>query len=46
MFKGEGQSKSKDTKKVSSTDFDMILRVVDCVETASHFKVKLSNEKE
>ena len=37
--------KSKD-KKQSSSDFDMILRVVECESLPSHYKIKLTNEKD
>ena len=36
----------KNDKKQHSSDFDLILRVVDCVEHSNHFKVKLTNEKD
>lgn len=36
----------KNDKKQSSSDFDVILKVVDCIEASNHFKLKLTNEKD
>jgi hypothetical protein len=45
LFKESG-SKKQDPKKITSSDFDMILRVVECVEMTNHFKLRLTNEKD
>jgi hypothetical protein len=44
LFKQEG--KAKDPKKVTSSDFDLILRVTECIESLNHFKLRLTNEKD
>ena len=36
----------KDNKKLTSSDFDVILRVTECVEMSNFFKIRLTNEKE
>ncbi len=46
LFKQEGKEKKGDPKKVTSSDFDIILRVVESNEIATHFRIKLTNEKE
>lgn len=46
LFKQEGREKKGEPKKQSSSDFDIILRVVESVEVANHFKIRLTNEKE
>lgn len=46
LFKQEGKEKKGEPKRVSSSDFDVILRVVESQEVASHFKVRLTNEKD
>lgn len=46
VFKSEPVKGKADPKKLTSSDFDMILRVVECVEMANHFKIRLTNEKD
>lgn len=46
LFKQEGKEKKGEAKKVTSSDFDVILRVVDSQEVASHFKIRLTNDKD
>lgn len=41
LFKQEG--KSKDQKKVTSSDFDLILRVIESVEVQNHYKIRLTS---
>ncbi len=45
LFKTE-PGKGKSEKKQASSDFDMILRVIESVEMANHFKIRLTNEKD
>jgi hypothetical protein len=44
LFKQEG--KAKDQKKVTSSDFDLILRVIESVEFQNHYKIRLTSEKD
>jgi hypothetical protein len=45
LFKQEGkEGKGKaDQKKITSSDFDVILRVVECTDATNHFKLRLTN---
>ena len=45
LFKQEGAKSKSDPKKVNSSDFDIILRVVDSVEMTNHFRLKLTDDK-
>ncbi len=45
LFKSEGKEK-KGEKKITSSDFDIILRVIESLEAPSHFKIRLTNQKE
>ena len=39
-------SKKGGSNKITSSDFDIILRVTECLESGDHFKLKLTNEKD
>lgn len=43
LFKQEGSKGKADPKKITSSDFDVILRVVECFDTHAHFKLRLTN---
>lgn len=45
MFKPDAKAKV-DPKKPTSSDFDVILRVIDAVEMSNHYKIRLTNEKD
>ena len=36
----------KDNKKLTSSDFDVILKVIECAEMSNFYKIRLTNEKE
>jgi hypothetical protein len=46
MFKQEGKEKKGEAKKVTSSDFDLILRVLDSVEVVNYFRIRLTNDKD
>ena len=44
---GGKESKAKgNTKIVTSSDFDIILRVIESLEVVNHFRIRLTNERE
>jgi len=45
VFK-DGSKGKGDQKKIVSSDFDVILRVIECSEMINHFKLRLTNEKD
>ena len=45
LFRQEGAKSKSDPNKVVSSDFDIILRVVESIEMPNHFRLKLTDEK-